>query len=156
MVALKRIVLAALLLVPATALADGVRETHPNFVGGEILGRGFAITLNYERYFTNQLGLGGGVMAIGISGDIVTVLPLYVSYTPGNIHSLYLAAGPTMVGGGSIHDFENAWVIEGSVGYQYTSPSGFFVRPLFTLMASTSSGSTETLLWPGITIGGSF
>ena len=55
--------LALVLVAPVTVSAAGVREEHPNLVGGELLGRGFALTLNYERFLNNHFGLGGGVMA---------------------------------------------------------------------------------------------
>src|SRR5207247_9647573 len=42
--------LALMVVAPVTVSAAGVREEHPNLVGGELLGRGFALTLNYERF----------------------------------------------------------------------------------------------------------
>lgn len=148
-------VMAVLLLAPRCAVAAGVREDHPNLVGGELLGRGFILTVNYERFLTNHIGLGGGIMAVGASGGAVGVAPLYISMLTGNEHSLYLSAGAAIVGGaGSLHDYESAWIMQWSVGYQYQSKSGFFIRPLFTFNQSPSGGSV--LLWPGMTIGGSF
>ena len=148
---------AASLLAPLTAFADGVREKHPNLVGGELMGRGFALTLNYERFLTNNFGLGGGVMAIGTSDGVVGVAPLYASFLAGNTHSLYLSAGGAFIGGGgNFHDYESTWVMQGSLGYQFQSDGGFFVRPLFTFNQATSGSGGGFLLWPGITIGGSF
>jgi hypothetical protein len=148
---------AATLLAPLIALADGVREKHPNLVGGELMGRGFALTLNYERFLTNNFGLGGGVMAIGTSDGLVGIAPLYASFLTGDNHSLYLSAGGAFLGGGgSIQDYESTWIMQGSVGYQYHSDSGFFVRPLFTFNQATSGSGGGFLIWPGVTIGGSF
>lgn len=145
------------LLASWTIAAAGVRDQRPNLIGGEVGGRGIVLTLNYERFFNNQFGLGGGFMAIGASGGTVAIMPLYASFVTGDIHSLYLSAGAAFVGGGgSAQDFESTWLMQGSVGYHYQSPRGFFVRPLFTYMVPTEGGSDEFLIWPGLTIGGSF
>jgi len=147
----------SLLLLPSAGSA-GVREEHPNLVGGELLGRGIALTLNYERFVSNQFGLGAGVMAISAGGGGVAIVPLYASYLPGDIHSLYLSGGATLLaGGGDLQDWESTWVIHGTIGYQYTSPGGFFVRPFFTYLHPAHAGSGDDyLIWPGLTIGGSF
>lgn len=149
--------LALILLAPLTVAAAGVREDHPNLVGGELLGRGFALTLNYERFLNNHFGLGGGIMAIGTSGGTVGIMPLYVSFVTGDTHSLYLSAGGAFLGGGgSVQDYESTWIMQGSVGYQFQSPGGFFVRPLFTFNQATAGSGGGFLVWPGMTIGGSF
>jgi hypothetical protein len=148
---------AVLLVLPSVVIA-GVRDDHPNLVGGELAGRGVAFTLNYERYFSNNFGLGAGLMAIKVSGAGVTVLPLYASYLPGNVHSPYLSVGATLLaGGGDLKDWESTWVVSASAGYQYNSPGGFFVRPFFTYLRPTEHASGDDyLIWPGLTIGGSF
>lgn len=152
------LVLTLSLLAPWAATAAGVREDNPNLVGGELMGRGFVLTLNYERYLSNHFGLGGGVMAIGTGQGAVGIMPLYVSYLPGDVHSIYLAAGGALVGGGSgdLHDYESTWVMQGTVGYQFQSRSGFFIRPIFTFNQSTLGSGGDFLVWPGLTIGGSF
>jgi hypothetical protein len=95
-------------------------------------------------------------MGIGSSGGVAFILPLYASLVPGDVHSVYLSGGITVLGGkGEAEDFESALLFTGSVGYQYQSESGLFVRPLFTLIVPTES-SDNFLIWPGITIGGSF
>ena len=150
------LIAASILLAPLTVGAAGVRETHPNLVGGELLGRGFALTLNYERFLNNNVGVGGGVMAIGGSEGVVGIMPLYVSFLTGDVHSLYLSAGGALIGGtGSIHDYNSVWIMQGSIGYHFQSPNGFFVRPVFTFNGAPGGGS-DFLLWPGMTIGGSF
>src|SRR6267378_608045 len=140
MVAFKRLVLALWILTPFPALAEGVRTDHPNLVGGEILGRGLVVTLNYERFLTNQFGLGGGVMAIATAGETAVVVPLYASYVPGDIHSVYFSAGTAFVGGGEVQNFQSQWLLQASIGYQYHSPTGFFVRPLFAFMTAPNEG----------------
>jgi len=134
----------------------GVRDDKPNLIGGEILGRGIIVTLNYERFVTNNFGLGGGFMAIGGSGGAVAVVPLYLSVVPGDIHSVYLSAGATLGVDAASSSIESQWVITTAVGYQYHSPNGFFVRPLFTLLVPAGGDSSDFLIWPGLTIGGSF
>jgi len=151
------LVLALILLAPTTVAAAGVREDHPNLVGGELLGRGFVLTANYERFLNNHFGLGGGIMAIGTSEGTVGIMPLYASFLTGEAHSLYLSAGGAFLGGGgSVHDYESTWIMQGSVGYQFQSPGGFFVRPLFTFNQATSGSGGGFLVWPGMAIGGSF
>ena len=151
------LLLAIAVFAPLSPAVAGVRDDHPNLVGGEVLGRGFVITGNYERFLNNHFGLGAGIMAIATSGGTVGILPLYVSYLSGNEHSLYLAAGAALFGGGSgVQDFEGAWVMQGTVGYQFQAANGFFVRPIVTFNQPSSSDSGEFLMWPGITIGGSF
>ena len=151
------LVLASILLAPFSTAAAGVRDDHPNLVGGELLGRGFALTLNYERFLNNHFGLGAGVMAIGTSDGTIAVVPLYASLLTGDTHSLYLSAGGAFIGGGgSVQDYESTWVIQGSLGYHFQSPGGFFVRPLFTFNQATQGSGGSFLIWPGITIGGSF
>jgi hypothetical protein len=150
-------VAAASLLAPLGAVADGVRDRRPNLVGGELMGRGFALTLNYERFLTNHFGLGGGVMAIGTSSGVIGVAPLYASLLTGDTHSLYLSAGGAFIGGGGeVNDYESTWVMQGSIGYHFQSDGGFFVRPLFTFNQATQGSGGGFLIWPGITIGGSF
>lgn len=151
------LVLAMILLAPPTVAAAGVREDHPNLVGGELMGRGFVLTLNYERFLNNHFGLGGGIMAIGTSEGAVGIMPLYASFLTGDTHSLYLGAGGAFLGGGgSIQGYESTWIVQGSIGYQYQSPGGFFVRPLFTFNQATAGSGGGFIVWPGMTIGGSF
>jgi hypothetical protein len=146
-----------ILVAPLGVAIAGVRDDHPNLVGGELLGRGLVLTLNYERFLNNQFGLGAGLMAIGTSEGTIGIVPLYASFLVGDVHSLYLSAGGAIVGGGgSVQDYESTWILQGSVGYQYQSPNGFFVRPLFTVNNAASGGNGGFLIWPGLTIGGSF
>lgn len=149
--------LASLLALPSVA-ASGIRDERPNLIGGELGGRGVLFTLNYERFVTNDVGLGAGIMAIKTSGGGITVLPLYVSFVPGNTHSPYLSAGATMLsGGGDVQDWESTWLFTVSAGYQYQSSGGFFVRPFFAYLRPTEPGTGDDyIVWPGLTIGGSF
>ena len=152
--ALAAVVLLAAL--PAASRADGVRETHPNLMGGEILGRGLVATFNYERFLNNHFGLGAGAMAIVSSDGTVGVAPLYASWLPGNIHSLYLGVGAAYVGsGGDLQTYSSTWVMQYTAGYQFHSPNGFWVRPTLTLNVDTER-SRDLLIWPGVGVGGSF
>lgn len=148
---------ACLLAAPSVASA-GIRDERPNLIGGEILGRGVAVTANYERFVTNQFGLGAGVMAFGASGGGVSIIPLYFSYVPLDAHSPYVSVGGTILaGGGDLNDWESTWLTHVTVGYQYTSAGGFFLRPFFTyLRPSQRGGGDEYMIWPGVTVGGSF
>jgi hypothetical protein len=146
-------IVSAALLAVSTAAAQ-VREQNPNLVGGELMGRGLIVTLNYERFVTNNLGFGGGFMMIGTSDDLAGVLPLYLSVLTGDVHSLYLSGGVTILFGSDdgVGELESETAGTVAVGYQFHSYGGFFVRPLFT----TLFANDEFLIWPGITIGGSF
>jgi hypothetical protein len=66
--------------------------------------------------------------------------------------------GATLIaGGGDIEDWESTWLLTLSAGYQYQSSGGFFVRPFFTYLRPTDPGSGDSyIVWPGLTIGGSF
>ena len=145
--------LALMLLSPRIVSAGGVREDRPNLIGGEVLGRGFALTGNYERYLTNHFGLGVGFMMVGSSGSMIGVMPVYASFLSGDTHSLYLGAGATFFTGSG--GDEGMWIPQGSIGYQFQSPDGFFVRPFFTVNVDRSGGGSH-FIWPGLTIGGSF
>jgi len=151
------IALLMLLLAPSGVQGAGVREARPNLVGGEIGGRGFILTLNYERYLADPFGLGGGIMAVGGSGGGVAILPFYASFLSGDEHSLYVSAGASLViGSGGIGDYRSQWIVHTSLGYHYHSRGGFFVRPIFTIHQGTSGTGDDLLVLPGITIGGSF
>ena len=147
----------SLLVLPLVA-TSGVRDQRPNLIGGELMGRGLVLTVNYERFLSNQVGLGSGFMAIKAGGGGIAVIPMYVSFQPGDTHSPYLSAGVTVLtGGGNVQDWESTLLFTLSAGYQFQSSGGFFVRPFFSYLRPTESGSgDEYLLWPGLTIGGSF
>ena len=150
------ILLALVLTAGAAGVAAAqVREQRPNLVGGELLGRGIALTLNYERFLTNEFGVGAGIMAFGTNDDFVGIIPVYASAALGDVHALYLSLGTTVfVGTGSVDDdFDDSEAVGSfAIGYQFQSEGGFFVRPLFT----TLFDSGTYFVWPGITIGGSF
>ena len=138
----------------AVPISAQVREQRPNVVGGELLGRGLLLSLNYERFFTNTLGIGGGFMAVGFENEFIGVLPLYASVALGDVHAFYMGAGVTYVfgEGSSGSDFDSEALGTISLGYQFQSYGGFLIRPLFTYFRADG----EALLWPGITIGASF
>lgn len=144
--------------LPPMAMAN-VRDERPNLIGGELGGRGVLFTLNYERFFSNDFGLGAGLMAIKTSGGGATIVPLYASFVPGNTHSPYLSAGATLIsGGGDVNDWESTWLVTVSAGYQYQSSGGFFVRPFFSYVRAMEHLESDDpyIVWPGLTIGGSF
>jgi len=135
-----------------------MREEKPNAVGGELLGRGIVLTLNYERYLTGHFGIGAGVMAVGADGGSVFILPLYASYLSGDKHNLYLSAGVTILGGGDeLSDYETGQFGTFAIGYHFQSDSGFYVRPLFSFLdVIDADDGGSGLVWPGLCLGGSF
>ncbi len=141
------VALALTLAAPRLSTAAGIREARRNFIGSELVGRNI-ISLNYERMITNQFGLGGG---IGIGGY------MYVSSLSGDTHSLYLSAGVAAIPdlfalspGPALH-----WFLQGSVGYQFQSSGGFFMRPLLSLNLRLGTNPGFVAL-PGLTVGGAF
>jgi hypothetical protein len=148
------LLLVGAMMLGASAASAQVREQRPNLVGGELMGRGIVLTANYERFFTNQFGIGAGFMGIGASDGFVGIIPLYGSLLLGDSHALYLGGGASILfGEGSIDDdFRSEALATLSFGYQFQSYGGFFVRPVFTFFFNDD----DFLFWPGITIGGSF
>lgn len=141
-------------LALAGSAAGLVREERRTLVGSEILGRGGLVTFNLEYFPAPNFGLGGGILAAGNGDGGFLILPLYVSIVPGDVHSVYVSGGMTLLGGSDFGDWDSAMVVTGSIGYQYHSYGGLFVRPLFTFMLSPDADGI--FLWPGMTIGGSF
>lgn len=142
----------------AADAAANIREERPNAVGGELLGRGIILTLNYERYFDPHFGVGAGLMTIGTDEGGVFIMPLYVNYLSGDKHNLFASIGETILGGGgSISDYETASFTTFALGYQFNSDSGFYVRPFFTFLniLDIEDGNTG-VWWPGLAMGGSF
>jgi hypothetical protein len=149
-----------MVMVPATLWAqlsttpEKIREVHPNLVSGELGGKGIIYSINYERFFAQQFGLGVGIMGFGTSDGAVALIPLYVSLCPvGNVHSLYLSGGITLaVGSDNWDELEQTTLGNASIGYLYQSEGGVFVRPTINLIFK----GEDFLILPGIAIGGSF
>ncbi|MBU8872049.1 MAG: hypothetical protein KOO60_14370 [Gemmatimonadales bacterium] len=158
----KIVIIAFACFICCGSMADNVgatiREEKPNAVGGELLGRGILLTLNYERYLTGHVGIGAGLMAVGTDDGSVFILPLYASYLSGDKHNLYLSAGVTILGGGDeFSDYETGQFGTFAVGYHYQSDSGFYVRPIFSFLNVIDANDDGSgLMWPGLCIGGSF
>src|SRR5688572_5257879 len=77
--------------LPAQAQQD------PNLLGGEVLGRAMIYSINYERMLSPRFGTGAGVAFWGNGEENLTLIPLYLSFTPvGRRHALYAAAGATI------------------------------------------------------------
>ena len=147
--------LALLLAAPAGA---GIREERPNLVGVELWGRSLRFTLNYERFVTHRLGIGGGVMGYPSPDGPLVIVPLYVSFVPADVHSLYLSAGGTLLtGGGRYRNYRSTWLANGSLGFQVQASDGMYFRTMLTLQAPIEPGAGESLfLGLGFAIGGSF
>ena len=147
--------LCCLLLVPSIAAAQGSTMTRErkNLVGGEILGRGLFVTVNYERYLTDIFSAGIGVFGIGGNDGAVFILPLYAGLTFGHPHSLYLSGGITVFGGSSF-DGPGDTAVDSTpvfqIGYQYMAESGLYVRPAINYLSEVG------IAWPGFSIGGAF
>jgi hypothetical protein len=140
------------LAAPLAAQEDGIRVQRPTLIGGEIGGKALIYCLNVERYFTNNVGIGAGLMGFGTSDGFIGLLPIYGVLALGNIHSFYLAAGGDLAAGSSNWDtLDSTFIGVAAIGYMYHSESGFFVRPTMNLLFKESF-----LVLPGIAFGGSF
>ena len=136
---------------------EGIRETRPNIVGGELVGRAPILTINYERYFNNKFGIGAGIMGAANDDGFFGFFPIYLSLNPvGDTKSLYLSVGLNFIaGGGNDGDTESERLYTFGIGFQYQGLGGFMVRPaLYGLVPSSSSD--DFLLLPGVSLAGSF
>jgi hypothetical protein len=141
-----------LLCTTASAQGDVVRAERKNLVGAEIGGRGLFFTFQYERFFEPKLGGGFGFFGAGGSDGWFGILPVFLSFAPLDVHTPYLSVGQTFILGDLDDDDFDQNLFFGSAGYQFHSPGGIYVRATFTLF-NVEDGA---LLWPGVTIGGSF
>lgn len=144
-----------LLAIPSLAHAqDGTTRERKNFVGGEILGRGVFLTVNYERYLTDIFSAGIGGFGFGSSDGAIFVMPLFAAATIGHPHSLYLSGGATFFAGSDFEapgdNTETEWTPVFSAGYQWVATSGLYIRPMLNYLSEVG------LVWPGFGIGGSF
>lgn len=140
------------LAAPLAAQKDGIRVQRPTLIGGEVGGKALIYCFNVERYFTNNVGIGAGLMGFGTDDGFFGLLPIYGVLALGNIHSLYLAAGGDLAAGSSNWDtLDSTFIGVASIGYMYHSESGFFVRPTLNLLFKD-----DFLILPGIAFGGSF
>lgn len=141
-----------ILLAPASARGGAVREDRPNLIAGELGGKAIIYSVMYERYLHSRVGIGIGGMA-WLGDDTAGLIPLTVSLIPvGDVHSLYLSAGVDLIVG--VADYEEDPPVLGTftIGYQYHSHGGLFVRPTLNVIYTD-----EALLgFPGLAIGGSF
>jgi hypothetical protein len=142
-----------LMAAPLAAQEQGIREEHPNLVGVELGGRALLYNIFYERYVTQQIGLGAGLEGFGTSDGAVVLIPLWVSLVPlGNIHSLYLSAGATYAAASNWEELESLWFGTVAAGFFYQSVGGFFVRPTITMLFRDEG----FLVLPSVSLGGSF
>jgi hypothetical protein len=144
--------LLGMVVVAGTAGAEEVRVAKPNLIGGELGGRGVFCTGNYERYFAGHLGAGVGI----VPGSPVW-WTVYLSYLPGDVRSLYLSAGVTVVTLNVFgEEIGGPTPFHVAVGYQYQSPGGFVIRPFGMLWFIDVNKETHALPWAGLTIARSF
>jgi hypothetical protein len=148
-----------MVMVPATLWAQStttpekIREAHPNLVGGELGGKGILYSIQYERFFSQQIGIGAGLMGFGTDEGAVGLIPLFVSLCPvGNVHSLYLSGGITLAVGADWEEIETTTLGTASIGYLYQSEGGFYVKPTINIVFK----GEDFLILPGIALGGSF
>jgi hypothetical protein len=142
-----------LLCAPCRAQSEPVRAARKNLVGAEIGGRGLIFTFQYEYFFEPKLGGGFGFFGAGGSDGWFGLLPIFLSFAPLDVHTPYFSAGRLVLMGDIDDDDFTESLFFASVGYQYQSYGGLYVRPTFTLFFGEED---DNLLWPGVAIGGSF
>ena len=154
------ILTAALVVSLASTSRDLLAQSSEdrNLIGGEVLGRAMAYSVNYERLLSERFGAGAGFAFWGNGEDNLTLSPLYLSSTPvGRRHALYVSAGATL-GTSNIPLFVDSTQRSGfafgtvSAGYQFRSSGRYIIRPVVHFMY----GRNSSVLWPGITIGRTF
>jgi hypothetical protein len=139
---------------PPPASRATVREQRPNVVGLEYRGRGVHPAFNYERHFTNNVGMGLGATAHHNS----VIVPFYFSAMWGDEHSLYFASGGTFsLGIDYLPEMGSTWALTGALGYQFQTYGGFIFRALATVFVLPDDEEQAIrLLAPGVTCGGTF
>ncbi|MBN2071063.1 MAG: hypothetical protein JW814_06350 [Candidatus Krumholzibacteriota bacterium] len=157
---MRRLIALSLLVIILAAASgvngEGIRERKPTLVYGELGGKAIFYSMGVERYLTNTFGIGAGVMGIGVSDGFVGLFPIYISLNPvGDMHSLYLSGGTLIAAASNWDETESAALFTGSIGYQYQSDSGLWVRPTINVIFDTDSEGLFLVL-PGVAIGGSF
>jgi hypothetical protein len=157
-------------------------EYHPrkmygdNFVGLELLGRGLAYSVNYDRALNKKISIGFGftyyqMQILGISVDL-GLLPVYANYyfTSGDTHRAFLGAGATVAyakAEANNNFYRN--LNDNSISASYARAEGsalypnvalgyeFRMKPGFTTRLTSYAQYIETVLpWVGITLGTHF
>lgn len=147
-----------------------------NFVGVELLGRGVAYSLTYDRSVQPQIALGGGFtyykLNFSTNGIDILLVPLYANYYfAGNYnHRGFFSAGATLIYvkaeiSNTIINYETNTVwpyqstAEGAtlapnigLGYEYRTRGGFSTR----LAAYGQYAFHSVVPWAGITLGTRF
>ena len=150
--AVSLVMVAAFILLPIAAFG-GIRDEKPNLIGGELGGKALIYSLSYERYFFNRVGIGVGAMGFAVSEGGVGLFPIYLSLIPvGDRHGLYISAGADYANASNWDEVSGTWLGIYSIGYQYQSYSGFFVRPTINMIYKGDG----YIVLPGVAIGGSF
>ena len=148
--------LAVIVLTASTASSAGIRQERSFFVGGERGGKAVLYSTIIEKYLNNVVGIGAGVMGFGTDEGFVGLFPLYISLNPiGDIHSLYLSAGALIASASNWDETESTMLGTFSIGYQYQSTGGLFVRPTINMIYDTDTDGAFFVL-PGFAVGGSF
>ncbi|MBN2185656.1 MAG: hypothetical protein JW746_10040 [Candidatus Krumholzibacteriota bacterium] len=148
--------LLVIFLAASAANGEGIREQRPTLVYGELGGKAIFGSMGIERYFTNVVGMGVGMMGLGTGDGFVGIFPIYLSLNPvGDIHSLYLAGGASILAASNWDETESAAIYFGSIGYQFQSEGGLFIRPTMNFIIDSDAEGLSLFL-PGVAIGGSF
>lgn len=191
---MKQLLMIAFILLPMFGFATSQRATSSaeaqlsteykprsvygnNFVGLELLGRGVAYSLNYERAIKSNIAVGAGLsyynFSLLYSEFDVLLMPLYGTYYLGGPkHRAFFTGGATLIYIKSQFPDTYNWNekdFESDLKYSYAKQEGFGVSPHagigyefrtqagFTArFTSYVQYTTEAYRWLGLTLGTHF
>ncbi|MCM2323823.1 MAG: hypothetical protein NDJ90_11240 [Oligoflexia bacterium] len=158
-----------LAFLPSLAFAEHVRVTNPNAFSVELLGKGLAYSLQYDRVIDDDLVVGFGYGHVGLKrgeddlSEGVSLIPAYAHYYFAREQASFFGmAGVTIVTDSSAAsnlesttgglDFASSPVVPViGLGYENRGDAGFLFRTTLYGML----GKTYTP-WLGVTFGYSF
>jgi hypothetical protein len=155
--------------------SNSVSTDRPNAVSVELAGRGIGWGINYDRSLNESFGVGIGYSNYELTSHFylagtsitrrsnVTIIPFYGNfYFQPHRHRGFLSAGASLakvdqeVGWGTHNRNALSFADSGFIptiggGYEFRAVSGFLFRAsIYSFLAR------NTMVWPGLTFGGTF
>ncbi len=153
---------AVLTVIPAQAAsAAGIRETLPNDISIELLGKSILYTFNYQHMIGNTIGLEAGLSALGGGTDEDNTTVVFVPvgakvYLIPKDGSVYLTGGFVLVTAsfdtGPFDDDASDTYSYLGLGMEYRSQGGLLFRG--TAYGLIAGGGF--FIWPGLSVGYAF
>ena len=157
-------IISAASLIPGTARAEHTRVTNPSAIGIEVLGRGVAYSLFFDRVLSDDLvaGIGYGSASMDVAPNSAQLIPVYFNYYLARDQaSLYLTAGATVVANsGDVKgdktsiaglEIKDGVIPTVGLGYENRSDAGYLFR-----IAGYALIGGSVKPWAGFSLGYSF